>query len=502
MRTRVQSPLLVFLAAGLLLLTPMSATAAEVTAEQIQALQAQITALQTELETVKAQAARTAAKQAVQTATAPQSAGSDADKKQGVKLTPGGFVELTAIERSKNETTDMASNFNTAIPFNNSVNAHQSEFRGSARHTRLSLLAEGDVDQDNKLAAYVESDFLGAAPTATSTESNSYNPRLRQAFATYDRKDWGLQVLAGQAWSLLTTNKTGITPRQENLPLVVDAQYVPGFNWTRNPQLRVVKSFDDDKVNVGLSAESPQASLGGITVPGIVNATNTGVSPLNTTAAYSSDLAPDVVLKAAFDPGWGHYEAFGVMRFFHDNVAATFHNNTTIGGGGGVGAVLPVVPKKIDVQLNAMAGPGIGRYGSVQLPDFAFAPDGSLHPLMEYTGLVGIVGHPDPTWDLYLYAGVESTSRFNQASTTFGYGDFALNNSGCLTAGGSCSAQTSNVWQITPGVWKQFYKGNYGMVRVGLQDSITRRNAFSDASGTSPHAIENIAMVSFRYYPF
>jgi hypothetical protein len=300
---------------------------------------------------------------------------------------------------------------------------------------------------------------------------------------------------------LLTTNKVGINPRQENIPLTIDAQYVPGFNWTRNPQVRVVKDFDDHKLAIGLSAESPQASLGGQTVPGTINVTNTGTSPLSS-AAYSTDFAPDVILKAAYDPGWGHYEVFGIARFFHDNVLATNHNNSYLGGGGGAAAILPVIPKKLDLQANIMAGEGIGRYGSVQLPDFTFTAGGGLKMLTEYTELVGLVAHPAPTWDTYIYAGEEGVRRANQTSAGFGYGDFNVSNAACNnTAGGTCNAVTSNVWQVTGGFWDRIYEGNYGKVQVGLQDSLTRRNAFSDAAGNEPHSYENIVMTSFRFYP-
>ena len=79
--------------------------------------------------------------------------------------------------------------------------------------------------------------------------------------------DCGIHFLAGQEWSLLTTDKVGIIPRQENIPLTIDAQYVPGFNWTRNPQIRIAKDFDDQKIWLAISAESPQAVLTGIGTP-------------------------------------------------------------------------------------------------------------------------------------------------------------------------------------------------------------------------------------------
>ena len=52
--------------------------------------------------------------------------------------------------------------------------------------------------------------------------------------------------------------RTGLVPRQENVPLTIDAQYVVGFNWERQATLRVVKDFDDHKIWAGFSIEEPQ----------------------------------------------------------------------------------------------------------------------------------------------------------------------------------------------------------------------------------------------------
>lgn len=521
MKNSIKTVLLASVTVGLLF-SANSAYADDADKEQIRALQAQIQVLTQQLDTlsrkVDAQAAAETRTQKqssveakaqghVQAAMAAKirdkesiTSGEGKEIAPGVKVKVSGFIETAAINRSKNETTDVASNFNTAIPFNNSVNAHQGEFRASARQSRITMLLSGKYDEATTLSGYVESDFLGAAPTANSTESNSYNPRVRVLYSQIDNSDWGLHFLVGQEWSLLTMNKSGITPRAENIPLTIDAQYVPGFNWTRNPQARVVKDFDDHRIELGASAEAPQASLGGITPPAAVNVTNTGVSPLSS-ASYSTDYAPDLIAKAAFDPGWGHYEVFGLARFFHDIVVANDQNNTAVGKGIGGGAILPVIPKTLDLQASIMAGKGIGRYGSVQLPDFALNTDGTIHPLSEVTWLVGAVGHPAEGWDTYIYAGEESVKRFSVANTSYGYGDFGLNNAPCDVAGGTCPAQTKDVWQITPGAWKEIYKGNLGLMKIGFQDSITRRDAFSDSNGIAPHAYENVALLSFRFYP-
>src|SRR5262249_1532130 len=85
---------------------------------------------------------------------------------------------------------------------------------------------------------YVETDFLGAAPTANYVESNSWTPRLRQLWVQLDRPS-GWTITAGQTWSLLTSNEKGIATLAELRPGTEDGQYVVGFTWTRQREFRV-----------------------------------------------------------------------------------------------------------------------------------------------------------------------------------------------------------------------------------------------------------------------
>src|SRR5262249_34701860 len=132
-------------------------------------------------------------------------------------------------------------------------------------------------------------------------------------------------------------------------------------------------------------------------------------------ASYANPLStedmPDFVMKMAYEPGWGHYEVFGILRSFHDTVGSSFHNNITMGGGGGASAQLPLIPQKLYMQGQFMVGQGIGRYGPTQMPDFAIVPNGSLKPLSEYTALFGVTANPTPKWDLFFYASQEKVFR-------------------------------------------------------------------------------------------
>jgi hypothetical protein len=115
---------------------------------------------------------------------------------KGVTLIFGGWIDLTGIYRTRNLASDTGSVYNF-IPFQQSKNFNTPESRFSARQTRFSVLAEGDA-VDTRIAGYGEIDFEGAAKTANSVTTNSFNPRMRQLSVTFDRTDLGFHVLAGQ----------------------------------------------------------------------------------------------------------------------------------------------------------------------------------------------------------------------------------------------------------------------------------------------------------------
>ena len=430
----------------------------------------------------------------------------------GVTVTLGGFVEAASIFKTRNEVADVGSNFNTGIPFSQAALNHENEFRESAHQSRISLLVQGDVDAREKLAAYFETDFQSAGTSSNSVESNSYTLRIRQAYATYDNSAWGLHVLGGQSWSLLTPQKVGITPRQEDVPLSIDAQYVVGFDWTRQPQLRVFGDFLDHKLWAGLSLESPQAVFsvgpnGTGVVGGTANVSNPGGSGLNSTANYSDDVAPDVIAKVAWDPGFGHYEAYGLLRFLHDRVSRVGDgtNHTTAAGGGGFATVIPIIGKALEFHGNVLAGYGIGRYGSAQLPDATLSQSGAPTPLPEVEALAGLVAHPAPTVDLYAYVGTEQVGRrsFTAGGKGYGYGSPIYVNTGCSVELSTlpCQANTSGVVEGTVGAWWRFLHGPYGTAEVGSQYEYVRRSTFSGVGG-SPSTDDNILLFSSRYLPF
>lgn len=425
---------------------------------------------------------------------------------KGVNITLGGFLAGETIYRSRNEGADMATNYN-AIPFRNVPTANTQETRFSARQSRVSLLAQGDVDANTHLSGYAELDFLGGAQTANENESNSFNPRIRNVYAAADWDTQGLHLLAGQNWSLLTLNSKGITPRTELTPPQIDAQYLPGFTWARQAQIRLVKDWDKTYW-LGVSLENPQTTF--------YNSPNAAKAPVqsiyNITAGSGFDSAntlslnhiPDVVVKFAADPGYGHYELFALGRAFYNRYGGTNHN--VYGGGVGIGVILPLIDKMLDFQFSGMSGKGIGRYGSAQMPDVTFNPNGSIAPIKENMMLAGLTYHPTSDWDIYGFAGRERQEKqaFDYKGIPFGYGNPNYNNSGCNTEGAAsslCVGNSKEIWQGTLGFWWKFYQGKFGKMQFGTQYSHTERKAF-DGVGGAPTAKEDMVFTSFRYYPF
>lgn len=493
----------------------------------------------------KATPAASAARPPVQSAESPVlKAPSPPEKK--VKVTLGGFVTADTVWRQHNMVNDVGTQY-LAIPFPFSPLYDEHEFHASARQSRISLLVEGNIDPWQKLAGYFETDFLNVAggPPAASNYNltNAWPPRLRQMYVNYDNNDWGFHLLAGQAWSLVTQTRTGITPRQENGPINIDSPAVNfvGFNWTRQWQIRAVQELGSG-VALGVSIENPAtlvvastatapAGTGGAFVSGdivngvVVNFANTGTGGFLNGVSVTTDQIPDIVEKVAFDPGWGHYEIFGLQRFFTDHTltcvpgpcvagsTAMTGNTTThtkFGGGIGGSVLLPLIPQYLEFTGNIMYGPGITRYASGQHADATIAADGSLTPLVGLTAMVGLIAHPWEALDIYAYAGIEqvSASYFNVGTALFGYGNPGFSNVGCTIvtpasfAGvtpANCIANNRRITELAIGFWHDLYKGDLGRLRVGAQYEYLKREAFAGIGG-APATDNNIFLTSIRYF--
>jgi hypothetical protein len=528
---------------------------------------------------------------------------------KGISITPGGFVEAATVSRTRAVSGDINTPF-TGIPYPGNSLSRVSENNFTARQSRVSLLAESKVGTA-KLTGYWEADWLGTGVTSNNRQSNSYVLRQRIIFAQA-AFDNGWSFTGGQQWTLATENRKGIQNRGEVIPLTIDPQYNVGFTWARQYGFRVVKDFGG-KFALGFAIEGPQGTIGGrgfslatTTTVGTASVATTGntflnapgaggglfnfVDPLGSgTGGNTVNKAPDFIIKAAADPGYGHYELFGIVSTFRNRVypcgvvgtnakdTATpapaklvtlacpvdgsvkpsslgAFDSSQVGGGMGASARLPLFAKKLDFLIKGVAGDGIGRYGSAQLADLTFRPDGTEALIRTAHGLGELEFHPNAKLDLYAYFGGEYAWRaaykgYNSISITTtpalpavppsaafptgspaigattttafkliqigGYGSPFANNTGCSTenppsnqltpsAGGSCAGDTRVIMEGTLGFWHKFYQGPKGGLRWGVQYSYFTRNAWSGNNNTAislvPKAIDNIVWTSLRYY--
>src|SRR6267378_2589368 len=425
-------------------------------------------------------------------------------KYKGVSLTPGGFIAAETVYRQRAESADINTQLN-GIPFPGNALSKVSENVFSARQTRATVLAESKIGTA-KLTGYFESDFLGAGATSNNRQSNSYVFRQRQLWAQLGF-DNGFSVTGGQMWSLATENRKGIQNRGEALPMMIDPQYVVGFTWQRAYSIRVTKTFMDNKVTLGVSIEGPQTTLGGrgfstfTTAAGATSqnfwfaAPGNGGGLNNATDAtgYTPNRAPDAFVKAAFDPGFGHYEIFGIVSQLRariypcavvsataagvvtnaDGSTTTFtgapitcsaaptataptsagaFNDSRVAGGGGASMRFPLFNKKLDFGVKGVYGDGIGRFGSSQLADATARPDGTLAPIRTGHGLGIIELRPTPKLDIYGYGGAEYAAR---AAYT-GYASVKATTTTVAPAGGGNVTTTTAVVRSISGI------GGYG----------------------------------------
>jgi len=384
--------------------------------------------------------------------------GPPAIKYKGINITPVGFIAAETVFRQRATSGDIPTPMN-AIPYPGNALSKVTESNFSGRQSRIGMLADTKVG-NAKVSAYYEADFFGAGTTSNNRQTNSYVFRQRQLWgqAAFDN---GWQFTGGQMWTLATETRKGIQNRQEVLPMTIDVNYTVGFTYARGYGFRAVKDFGG-KFAVGVSVEGPQSTFGGrgfstvtsatgaTTQNFFINAPGAGGGLYNAFDAtgYTVNKAPDMVFKAAADPGWGHYELFGILSTFRNRIypcaivspaasnpsgtvilngpalagnsgtctntapsAIGAFNDTRTGGGLGAVVRVPLLAKKVDFGVKGLAGDGVGRYGAAQLADLTFRPDGTQALIRTAHGLATVEFHPNAKLDVYLNYGGEYAWR-------------------------------------------------------------------------------------------
>jgi hypothetical protein len=445
----------------------------------------------------------------------------------------GSFLAAETVWRDRGMGADINTQL-TGAPFDGAPNANLSEFNASGRQSRLAILAEGKMGNWTG-RGYWESDWLSAGTTSNSNQSNSYTNRQRQIFAQAEStKGW--TFTGGQMWSLVTETRNGLQNRTEVLPQTIDSQYTAGFSWERQFGFRVTKNVGK-KVFLGGAVEEAQTlNLGGggagtFTYQQAGNTAGLLNNGGNTSQQnYSYNWLPDFVGKIAFEPGYGHYEIFGLLRGFRDRVypnatAANVgtaasgvgaFNATTLAGGLGANARFAIVPKKLDFGFHILAGDGVGRYGDATLADVTTRANGTLAPIRAGSILIGLELHATPKLDIFGYYGADYAERqLYNGTGSIGYGRPTAASTGCnvatiaatgnntptssTTNPAACGPDTRDIQEASLGYWYDFYRGSKGRLRQGFQYSFLNKQTWRGTGG-SPTANTNMVFTSFRYY--
>ena len=449
----------------------------------------------------------------------------DAINYKGITISPAGsFLAAETVNRTGATGGGLNTAF-TGVPLQHSEAAQMSEFFGTGRQSRVAIKATGKTGWGT-MAGYYEMDWLGTGITSNNNQSNSYVLRQRQLWA--DAKlNGGLDISGGQGWSLASETTSGLTRGTEILPATIDPQYEAGFVWTRQYSFRVSQDLFNRKLFVGVSAENAETlNPAGQNLPSnvLIGSGGTGGGLYNSTANYSFNYTPDFIVKLVAEPGWGHWELFGIERNFRDRIYPTTgsaYNATAMGAGIGGGFRGPLAGKKVTVGLKGLWGQGVGRYGSSTIADITLRPSGAISPLHGFSALSTVELNPTARLNIYLNYGGDYIGRdyVMSGTTQVGYGTTSVNMSGCNTEAAStsanpssapitpsnCGANNKDVQEFTAGYWFNFYNGAKGRLRQGIQYSYIRRDLWSGTGGTAnpnggAYGDDNMIFTSFRYY--
>jgi hypothetical protein len=334
-----------------------------------------------------------------------------------------------------------------------------------------------------------------------------------------------------------------------------------GFSWERQPSIRLQQKFGDYKTGaatIAMSLEQAQITSftangtnpaeyffagtgqnGGLYNAAASVAAGNGASTSGITT-YANNVAPDVLVKLALDNAHGHFEIGGLARFLRDfyypvtttyatgsfgtpiyTYASTYTSNTKAAGG--VFGSVRGTSKYVDVALQAMAGQGVGRYGSSQLADATLRPDETLEPIRNYHGMGSLETHPLPKLDIYAYYGGEYAQRTvyqTAAGNYIGYAPSNLSDAGCYnlpsfsgtagTAGsignsGTCASPTKYIQEGMAGfTYRAVNSPKYGRLQYQFTYSLIQRQLWagipSASTPNSPRAQDSMFHFGMRYY--
>lgn len=218
----------------------------------------------------------------------------------------------------------------------------------NARESRIFFQTKANVG-GHEVGSHIEMDFL-VSTDGNEVVSNSYNPRMRQAYFTID--NW----LFGQAWT--TFQNVGALP--ENIDFIGPAE---GTIFGRQPMVRYTNG------PFQFAIENPESRI----------TTNTGG-----TITTDDGALPDFVARYNLKNEFGSFTAAALVRQL--TLKNEIVDDSTLSWGISLSGKVKV-GEKDDFRFMANAGDGIGRYVAVAAVNGAVIDEnGQLDAIASYSG--------------------------------------------------------------------------------------------------------------------
>jgi hypothetical protein len=240
----------------------------------------------------------------------------------------------------------------------------ESYFDMHAKETRINFKTTHNLDSGAKMTTFVELDFL-VGGQGNERVSNSYAPRMRHAFFTYNK--W----LFGQTW--MTFFNVGALP--ENLDFVGPAE---STIFGRQTMIRYTTGAWQFAVENPETTITPYGGGGRI--------------------AANDSRVPDFVARYNVNRDWGGFTAAGILRQLrYENGADNIKDSTT-----GYGVSLSgkfKIGERDDFRWMASAGKGLGRYIGLNTANAAVLDgEGDLHAIDSWGAFASYRHFWDPKW--------------------------------------------------------------------------------------------------------
>ena len=412
-------------------------------------------------------------------------------------FTPFGFMDFTGVYRNEATGSSIGTGFGS-IPYSNGSTGQLSETKFSAQNSRVGLRIDSKVN-DTKVLGYLETDFLGNAPTNLFVTSNADTLRMRNYFVDLKNGPW--EFLAGQDWSMLVPNRVGISPIPSDIFYTnnMDTNYQAGLTWARQPQVRVVYHATDE-LALGLSVENPDQYVGGaVVLPSAFTASEVDQG----TATTQPNPFPDIIAKAAYDTKmvndlpW-HFEVSGLLSSYKINTYTSAINTDATAEGAGLQAAVDLeLVKGLNFIGTGFYSYGGGRYLYGLGPDFIVkAPDSTgaynLGLVKATSAILGLEykAVPNDTVSAY-WSTIGFGQRYNKLAngSYVGYGYPGSSNSNNKTINELTLANTYTFWK----------NPSYGALQLIAQVSYLERLPWYVAAGTPSKADVNMVFLDLRY---